>query len=188
MQIWWVIESKKRRGTVGLQFLEKLKSRRAACTQVMSIACKWLTDYGDQTTTHTHTHAYWELQVGNDTICLWFQLSNMRTLTPSEREQCNLVTINCMLKLSHGPAVYLVQGSTDTCEVREYGLGSSQWGLHWPCLGTNIPFADACTYVWLSCCFLWLSVKEACWTGWEREKYGAGRQAGRHSSSLTTGN
>lgn len=132
---------------------------------------------------HTHTHAHWELQVGNDTICLWFQLSNMRTLTPSEREQCNLVTINCMLKLSHGPAVYLVQGSTDTGDVGECGLGLGQWGLHWPCLVKSSPYADPCTHVWLSSCFLWLSVKEACWTGWEREENRVGSQAGTHHPS-----
>ncbi|KAK5935194.1 hypothetical protein CgunFtcFv8_020577 [Champsocephalus gunnari] len=49
----------------------------------------------------------------------------MRTLTPAEREQCNLIAINRMLKRSHGPAVYL-HSSTEPHEGR--GAGWAQFG------------------------------------------------------------
>lgn len=48
---------------------------------------------------HLNAHIHIKLEeVGNDTICLWFQLSNMKTLTLAEKEQYNLTAINCMLK------------------------------------------------------------------------------------------
>lgn len=41
----------------------------------------------------------------------------MRTLTPAEKEQCNLSAINCMLKQSRGTALYLVHSSTEQSET-----------------------------------------------------------------------
>lgn len=99
---------------------------------------------------HARTHTYWDLQqVGNDTICLWFQLSNMRTLTPAEKEQCNLIAINCMPKQSHGPAVYLVHRSAEQCKAAttvQFSAAGGGGGASGRCVVTNplLCFRETC--------------------------------------------
>ena len=129
----------------------------------------------------------------------------MRTLTPAEREQCNLVAINCTLKRSRWPgSLPCPQQQHTDMKVKVGEPAGLEWSqLCGPCFGDKSPplvddlFGNM--RVWLSPPpFSGTTGRRHVRLAREKDRRAelagrqtgrqAGRQAGRHSSSLTTGN